>query len=113
MAQIARESVAEIYHRVDVEMPAQPPRFLEPWFEVEMFGVNRSAELARGENCVTGFRAGAKNTFLLFHRPDRCDGDQHPFGIRRCLAADDGDTDRKSTRLNSSHVSESRMPSFA
>ena len=52
------------------------------------------------------FRSTRNGAYDLFEKPADGAGDERPLLVT-------AETDRKSTRLNSSHVSESRMPSSA
>ena len=68
---------------------------------------HRGAGKLAPENTLAAFRLGAQYGFRMFECDVKLSADGVPFLMH------DATLDRKSTRLNSSHIQKSRMPSSA
>ena len=79
--------------------------------------IRRRAELAGvglhyGRECRIAFLPAESGAGIRFRRTDLAGSPETPAHVDHAVLSERR-TDRKSTRLNSSHVSESRMPSSA
>ena len=89
VTQIARQSVAQIHHRVNGKMFHQPARFGHSRLKIQMFSRQRTAQFARHKNRVADFRAATQNLFSARQRfravqsKSRCVRDSSSFRRRQ------------------------------
>src|SRR6266550_2554287 len=67
--QIGAQSVAQIHHRVHLEICGQPARFFNPGDEIQMPPANRATQFSGYKKVVVGFSTAAQDAAVGLDRP--------------------------------------------
>jgi len=86
--QIGGQAVAEVHHRVQLEVGDQPAGFREARLEIEMLARERVSEAAGHVERVARLAGGPEHTVRAFHPPGQRDIEKERAGRPRRFAAD-------------------------